>query len=129
MNRRGFLAGFVIAASGLVVPEPVRRYFFAPSGGWAAIGTRVTNLATPLDSSDAVAAAYLNQRPFGHVFAPGHEFPQAATTGDFFLHLGREWPYIFSAGHWIPFLESRLESRGPLNFQQGSQDERPTKRM
>lgn len=34
MNRRSFLA----LASGLLVPvpEPVRSYFFAPMGGWAA---------------------------------------------------------------------------------------------
>lgn len=31
-TRRGFLAGFVAAASGLLVPEPVRAYSFA--GGW-----------------------------------------------------------------------------------------------
>ena len=37
MIRRGFLAGVVTMASGLVVPEPVRRYFFAPSGGWTVL--------------------------------------------------------------------------------------------
>jgi hypothetical protein len=35
MNRRHFLAGFAAAASGLLVPEPVKRYFFAPAGGWS----------------------------------------------------------------------------------------------
>jgi len=34
MNRRAFLGGLVATASGLLVPEPVRAYSFAPAGGW-----------------------------------------------------------------------------------------------
>lgn len=37
MNRRSFLASLAATATGIIapVPEPVRRYFFAPAGGWS----------------------------------------------------------------------------------------------
>ena len=35
LSRRSFLRGAVaLSASALIVPEPIRSYFFAPAGGW-----------------------------------------------------------------------------------------------
>jgi hypothetical protein len=49
MNRRGFLA----LASGLLapVPEPVRRYFFAPTGGWVPAARDVYRETILIDGS------------------------------------------------------------------------------
>lgn len=35
MNRRAFLA--LVTTAPIIAPEPVRRYFFAPHGGWLGV--------------------------------------------------------------------------------------------
>lgn len=49
MNRRHFLRALTLGAAGAAVPEPIRRYFFAPPGGWGVVryNPAPTNLPTP----------------------------------------------------------------------------------
>ena len=38
LSRRGLFGLFAAGGVAMVAPEPVRRFFFAPTGGWGVIG-------------------------------------------------------------------------------------------